>query len=87
MRTIEVQGSSADKIKIFESNCLGEIRILGALQHPCIVEMYGHQISCKWTVSADGNPGHRVLRSAIFMEHVEGGSLKVGFYISFLCYC
>ncbi|KAG4998312.1 hypothetical protein JHK85_029751 [Glycine max] len=76
VRTLEEQGSSADKIKNFEYNCLGEIRILGALKHPCIVEMYGHQISCQWSVSADGNPEHRVLRSAIFMEYVEGGSLK-----------
>jgi len=71
------QGSSADKIKNFEYNCLGEIRILGALKHPCIVEMYGHQMSCQWSVSADGSPEHRVFRSAIFMEYVEGGSLKV----------
>ncbi|RDX60474.1 Mitogen-activated protein kinase kinase kinase 1 [Mucuna pruriens] len=76
VRTLEEQGSSADKIKIFEYNCLGEIRILGALKHPCIVEMYGHQMSCQWSVSADGNPEHRILRSAIFMEYVEGGSLK-----------
>ncbi|CAK8575753.1 unnamed protein product [Lathyrus sativus] len=76
MRTLEVQESSADKIKNFECNSLGEIRILGAFKHPCIVEIYGHQISCKWTISADGNPEHRVLRSAIFMEYVEGGSLK-----------
>eukprot|EP00256_Glycine_max_P028726 XP_003555353.1 ras guanine nucleotide exchange factor L isoform X2 [Glycine max] len=76
VRTLEEQGSSADKIKNFKYNCLGEIRILGALKHPCIVEMYGHQISCQWSVSADGNPEHRVLRSAIFMEYVEGGSLK-----------
>ncbi|KAJ1402563.1 Serine/threonine-protein kinase, active site [Sesbania bispinosa] len=76
VRTLEVQESSADKIKNFEYNCLGEIRILGALKHPCIVEMYGHRISCKWTISADGKSEHRVLRSAIFMEYVEGGSLK-----------
>jgi serine/threonine protein kinase len=85
VRTLEVQGSSADKIKNFEYNSLGEIRILGAFKHPCIVEMYGHQISCKWTVSADGTPEHRVLRSAIFLEYVEAGSLKVGFSIPFLC--
>ncbi|KAG2401495.1 LRR receptor-like serine/threonine-protein [Vigna angularis] len=76
VRTLADQGSSADKIKNFEYNCLGEIRILGALKHPCIVEMYGHKMSCQWSVSADGNPEHRVLRSAIFMEYVEGGSLK-----------
>ncbi|KAK7343622.1 hypothetical protein VNO77_12515 [Canavalia gladiata] len=76
VRTLEVQGHSADKIKNFEHNCLGEIRILGALKHPCIVEMYGHQISCQWSISADGKPEHHVLKSAIFMEYVEGGSLK-----------
>jgi serine/threonine protein kinase len=85
VRTLEVQGSSADKIKNFEYNSLGEIRILGAFKHPCIVEMYGHQISCKWTISADGTPEQRVLRSAIFLEYVEAGSLKVGFSIPFLC--
>ncbi|XP_045819646.1 uncharacterized protein LOC123913087 [Trifolium pratense] len=76
VRTLEVQGSSADQIKNFEYNSLGEIRILGAFKHPCIVEMYGHQISCKWTISADGTPENCVLRSAIFMEYVEAGSLK-----------
>lgn len=40
------------------------------------MEIYGHQVSCQWTISADGNPEHRVLRSASFMEYVEGGSLK-----------
>ncbi|KAK7270555.1 hypothetical protein RIF29_23780 [Crotalaria pallida] len=76
VRTLEVQGSSSDKIKNFEYDLLGEVRILGALKHPCIVEMYGHQISCQWTLSADGNPEHCVLRSSIFLEYVEGGSLK-----------
>ncbi|KAE9618250.1 hypothetical protein Lal_00047286 [Lupinus albus] len=76
VRTLEVQASSSEKIKNFEYNCLGEVRILGALKHPCIVEMYGHQISCQWTLSSDGNPEHHVLRSSIFMEYVEGGSLK-----------
>lgn len=76
VRTLEVQENSADKIKNFEYNSLGEIRILGAFKHPCIVEIYGHQISCIWTISADGNPKHRVLRSAIFMEYVKGGSLR-----------
>lgn len=51
--------------------------MLGALQHPCIVEMYGHRISTKWIPSADGNPERRVLQSAILMEYIEGGSLKV----------
>ncbi|KAK4258014.1 hypothetical protein QN277_007527 [Acacia crassicarpa] len=76
VRTLEVKESLPDKIKNFEYNCLGEVRILGALKHPCIVEMYGHQISHKWTFSEDGNPEHCVLRSAIYMEYTEGGSLR-----------
>ncbi|KAI4345697.1 hypothetical protein L6164_012797 [Bauhinia variegata] len=76
VRTLKMQQSSADEIRKFEYNCLGEVRILGVLKHPCMVKMYGHQISCKWTLSANGNPEGRVLRSAIFMEYVEGGSLK-----------
>ncbi|KAJ7954828.1 Mitogen-activated protein kinase kinase kinase [Quillaja saponaria] len=76
VRTLEVHGCSADEIRNFEYGCLGEIRILGALRHNCIVEMYGHQISCKWVLSDDGNPEHRILQSAIFLEYVKGGSLK-----------
>ncbi|XP_054821483.1 uncharacterized protein LOC129320211 isoform X1 [Prosopis cineraria] len=76
VRTLEVKESSPDKVKNFEYNCLGEVRILGALKHPCIVEMYGHQISYKWTLSEDGKPEHCLLRSAIFMEYIEGGSLR-----------
>ncbi|XP_061373943.1 uncharacterized protein LOC133316233 [Gastrolobium bilobum] len=76
VRTLKVLGSSADEVKFFEYNCLGEVRILGAFKHPCIVEMYGHQISSEWTLSADGKSEHHVLRSAILMEYVEGGSLK-----------
>ncbi|KAJ7979976.1 Mitogen-activated protein kinase kinase kinase [Quillaja saponaria] len=76
LRTLEVHGSSTDEIRNFEYGSLGEVRILGALKHPCIVEMYGHQISCKWALSDDGNPKHRVLQSVIFLEYVKGGSLK-----------
>lgn len=77
MRTLEVQGTSIDEIRNFEFNCIGEIRMLGVLKHSCIVEIYGHQISSKWNQSADGNTNCRLLRSAILMEHVKGGSLKV----------
>ncbi|XP_015941514.1 uncharacterized protein LOC107467022 isoform X1 [Arachis duranensis] len=76
VRTLDVQGSSAAEIRNFDYNCLGEVRILGSLKHPCIVEMYGHEISCQWTFTADGKPHNRILRSAIFMEYVDGGSLK-----------
>ncbi|GJX57878.1 leucine-rich repeat protein kinase family protein [Tanacetum coccineum] len=76
VRTLEVNGSSADEIRIFEFNCLGEVRLLSVLKHPCIVNILGHQISTKWLPSQDGTPGHRILQSAIYMEHVKGGSLK-----------
>ncbi|KAF7806914.1 Mitogen-activated protein kinase kinase kinase 1 [Senna tora] len=76
VRNLEVRENSPEKIKNFEYNCLGEVRILHALKHPCIIEMYGHQISYQWTLAADGNPEHCVLRSAIFMEYIEGGSLR-----------
>lgn len=76
VRTLEVGRTSADDIRNFEYGCLGEVRILGVLQHSCIVEMYGHQISSKWIPSVDGSPECRVLQSAILMEYVKGGSLK-----------
>lgn len=69
--------SENDTVRNFERGCLGEVRILGALQHPCVVEMYGHQISSKWIPSADGNSERRVLQSTILMEYIKGGSLKV----------
>ncbi|KVH93555.1 Armadillo repeat-containing protein 3 and Serine/threonine-protein kinase CTR1 [Cynara cardunculus var. scolymus] len=77
VRTLEVSESSADEIKNFEFNCLGEVRLLSVLKHPCIVKILGHQISTKWLPSQDGIPKHRILQSAIFMEHVKGGSLKL----------
>nr|XP_008391011.2 uncharacterized protein LOC103453242 [Malus domestica]XP_028947697.1 uncharacterized protein LOC103453242 [Malus domestica] len=76
MRTSVVYGNSTDEIRNFDYNCLGEIRILGALKHPCIVEMYGHQISSKWVPSGDGSPEHRILQSIIWMEEIKGGSLQ-----------
>lgn len=75
MRTLEVSGASLDDIRTFEYTCLGEVRILGALKHDCIVELYGHEISSKWITSENGNE-HRVLQSSILMEHIKGGSLK-----------
>lgn len=76
VHTLEVCRASADDIRNFEYGCLGEVRILGAIEHPCIVEMYGHQISSKWIPSVDGHPECRVLQSTILMEYVQGGSLK-----------
>ncbi|KAJ9182180.1 hypothetical protein P3X46_006203 [Hevea brasiliensis] len=76
VRTLEICGTSVDEIRSFEYNCIGEVRVLGALQHPCIVELYGHQISSKWVHSEDGKPECQMLLSVILMEYVKGGSLK-----------
>ncbi|KAJ0229704.1 Protein kinase domain-containing protein [Hirschfeldia incana] len=75
-RTLDVSGASVDDIRTFEYTCLGEARILGALKHDCIVELYGHELSSKWINSEDGNEPRRILQSAILMEHIGGGSLK-----------
>lgn len=79
VRTLEVSGSSVNEVMNFEYRCLGEVRILGALKHPFIVECYGHQISSKWILSCDENSHRRILQSAILLEYIEGGSLKVFF--------
>ncbi|KAH6821620.1 Leucine-rich repeat protein kinase family protein [Perilla frutescens var. hirtella] len=76
VRTIDLCGASADKVRNFELSCLGEVRMLSVLKHSCIVELYGHQISSKWSMTADGNCGGRTLQSAILMEDIKGGSLK-----------
>ncbi|CAN7097083.1 unnamed protein product [Brassica rapa subsp. narinosa] len=76
VRTLDVSGASVDDIRTFEYTCLGEVRILGALKHDCIVELYGHELSSKWIASEDGNEHRRVLQSAILMEYIKGGSLK-----------
>ncbi|XVF28760.1 hypothetical protein REPUB_Repub15cG0058500 [Reevesia pubescens] len=77
VRTLEAKGALFDEVKNFEYSCLGEVRILGALKHPCIVEMYGHQISSKWVPVGDGKSESRILQSAILMEYIKGGSLKI----------
>ena len=84
MRTLEVSGASVDDIRTFEYTCLGEVRILGALKHDCIVELYGHEISSKWITSENGNEHRRILQSSILMEYIEGGSLKV-YLLLLLC--
>uniref|UniRef100_A0A803NAG5 Protein kinase domain-containing protein n=1 Tax=Chenopodium quinoa TaxID=63459 RepID=A0A803NAG5_CHEQI len=79
VRTLEVSAAALDEIRNFEFTCIGEVRILSALKkHPCIVEIYGHKISSDWipSSSSDEKPERRMLRSAIFMEYVGGGSLK-----------
>ncbi|EEF45224.1 ATP binding protein, putative [Ricinus communis] len=76
VRTLEICETPVDEIRNFEYSCIGEVRILRALRHPCIVELYGHQISSKWIHAEDGKPPHQILRSTILMEHVKGGSLK-----------
>ncbi|PIA31625.1 hypothetical protein AQUCO_04900137v1 [Aquilegia coerulea] len=77
VRTLNTSRISDEKVREFEYTCLGEVRMLGALKnHPCIVEMYGHQIFSKWVSPVDGSKDHRVLQSAIWMEYFEGGSLK-----------
>ncbi|KAK4792137.1 hypothetical protein SAY86_022572 [Trapa natans] len=76
VRTSEVGCNSFDDIRNFEYRCLGEVRLLGVLEHPCIVKMVGHHIYSKWINGVDGNPQRRVLVSTILMEHIKGGSLK-----------
>ncbi|XP_071685901.1 uncharacterized protein [Rutidosis leptorrhynchoides] len=76
VHTLEVNGSSINEVRNFEFKCLGEVRLLSVFNHPCIVNILGHQISNKWLPSQNGAPEHRILQSAIFMEHVKGGSLK-----------
>lgn len=76
VRTLEMSKSTADEIKNFEFNCIGEVRMLGVLNSSCIVKYYGHQISSRWVPSSDGSSESRTLQSAILMEHIKGGSLK-----------
>lgn len=74
---MELFGASGDDVRNFEFGCLGEVRMLGALKHSCIVEMYGHCISSKWVSSVDGKSDRRLLQYAILMEYIKGGTLKV----------
>lgn len=76
VRTIDLCGASADEVRNFELSCLGEVRMLSVLKHSCIVELYGHQISSKWSMTADGKCEGRTLQSAILMEDIKGGSLR-----------
>lgn len=87
MRTIEVNGgASPEEVRNFEFCCVGEVRMFSVLKHSCIVKFYGHQISSKWSVTEEGNSGVRALQSAILMEYIGGGSLKVMFF-SYILTC
>ncbi|CAN4092876.1 unnamed protein product [Withania somnifera] len=76
VRTFEVSKSSADGIKNFELNCIGEVRVLSVLNCSCIVKYYGHQISSRWAPSSEGSSESCTSQSSILMEHIKGGSLK-----------
>ncbi|GFP86047.1 serine/threonine-protein kinase fray1 [Phtheirospermum japonicum] len=76
VRTIDICEASADEVRNFEFSCLGEVRMLSVLKHPCIVEYYGHRISSRWSLAPDGTSGGRSLQSAILMEYIKGGSLR-----------
>ncbi|KAL9263808.1 putative serine/threonine-protein kinase [Drosera capensis] len=77
VRKLEVCGASWDKVRQFEYNCLAEVRILGAVRgSSCIVQMYGHHLFSEWVPASEEKPEHRVLWSAILMEHIRGGSLQ-----------
>lgn len=79
MRYLDTRAASGEKIREFEHKFLAEVRMLGALRnHRSIVDIYGHQLSCKWVPATDGSgKEYRLLQSVIAMEYVRGGSLKV----------
>ncbi|KAF3785702.1 cAMP-dependent protein kinase type 1 [Nymphaea thermarum] len=77
IHTLEAHDSSEEERRNFEYGCLGEVRMLQAVKgHPCIVGIYGHQISAEWDLVADGKRECCLLKSMIVMEYVKGGSLK-----------
>ncbi|XP_072991670.1 uncharacterized protein [Typha latifolia] len=77
MRNLDSRVASNEEIRDFEYKFLGEVRLLGALRrHRCIVDIYGHQLSSKWVLPADGSKEYRLFQSLIVMEYVKGGSLK-----------
>uniref|UniRef100_A0A6V7QQN9 Protein kinase domain-containing protein n=1 Tax=Ananas comosus var. bracteatus TaxID=296719 RepID=A0A6V7QQN9_ANACO len=77
VRNLDGRVASSDEMRNFEYGFLAEVRMLGALRkHRCIVDIYGHQLSCKWISSGDGNEEYRLLQSIIAVEYVKGGSVK-----------
>lgn len=78
VRNLDSCRASQEEIRNFEYSFLGEVRMLGALRkHRCIVEIYGHQLYSKWALPVDGSKENRLLQSIIFMEYIQGGSVKV----------
>lgn len=79
MRYLDTRAASTEETRIFEYKFLAEVRMLGAVRnHRSIVDIYGHQLSCKWVPASDGSgKEYRLLQSVIAMEYVRGGSLKV----------
>lgn len=77
VRFLESRGACKEQQKSFELNCLAEVRMLSALRkHPCIVQLYGHQLSSSWVSSSDGTGDSQVLQFIIAMEYVKGGCLE-----------
>ncbi|KAJ4793509.1 Protein kinase superfamily protein [Rhynchospora pubera] len=78
VRHLDTRSALSEEIRKFECKFLAEVRILGALRnHRSIVDIYGHQLSCKWVPASDGSgKEYRLLQSIIAMEYVRGGSLK-----------
>ncbi|CAN6462951.1 unnamed protein product [Victoria cruziana] len=77
IHTLKAHDTSEEERRNFEYGCLGEVRMLQAVKdHPCIVEIYGHQMSAEWDSEAEGKKEYCLLKSMIFMEYVKGGSLK-----------
>ncbi|KAG6529876.1 hypothetical protein ZIOFF_012091 [Zingiber officinale] len=69
--------TSADGVKEFECILLGEVRRLGALRnHKHIMNIYDHQLSCKWLPALDGKEGDRLLQSMIIMEYTYLNHLR-----------
>jgi serine/threonine protein kinase len=89
VRYLDTRAASSEKIREFEHKFLAEVRMLGALRnHSSIVDIYGHQLSCKWVPDSDGSgKEYRLLQTAIAMEYVRGGSLKVlNVFVLFDCH-
>lgn len=76
VRNLESCRASQEELKTFECSFLGEVRMLGALRkHSCIVEIFAHRLSSKWTPAVGGKE-NRLLQAVIVMEYIKGGSVK-----------
>lgn len=84
IHTLKAHDTSEEERRNFEYGCLGEVRMLQAVKdHPCIVGIYGHQMSAEWDSEAEGKKEYCLLKSMIFMEYVKGGSLKVNEHMNY----